>query len=91
MNIAPERDTPAVHGTEMYGIVGQTDPNANSEKITRDKFVTDVVLTFAAGDYSGLWVPVTDKPEVKDIGIRPWTGNVHYQEIMEFFNGIGRE
>jgi len=40
LSVGPVEGAPAVHGTEMYGIVGQTRADATDEQITRDTFRT---------------------------------------------------
>ncbi|WP_212995100.1 carboxylesterase/lipase family protein [Elizabethkingia argenteiflava] len=52
----------AVHGTEMYGIVGQKCPEQSDEQAIRDTFVRDAILDFATGNYDQLWDPVSTEP-----------------------------
>ncbi|MCB2353021.1 carboxylesterase family protein [Clostridium estertheticum] len=90
LNIGPAEGAPAVHGTEMYGIVGQVKPNASQEQIERDRFVTETVLNMATGNYENLWTPVSDKIEIKDIGQRPYVSNTYAKKILELFDGVDR-
>jgi para-nitrobenzyl esterase len=55
----------AVHGTEMFGIVGQTRPDASDEQIGRDTFVRDTVLALAEGNINVMWDAVTAEPTTK--------------------------
>jgi para-nitrobenzyl esterase len=56
---------PAVHGTEMYGIVGQ---QHSDEQASRDTFVRDALLDFATGNHDRLWKAVTTEPISHGIG-----------------------
>lgn len=61
----------AVHGTEMYGIVGQKCPGASKEQIVRDTFIRDTLLDFAQGNKNRLWPEVTSTPVTLGIGNMP--------------------
>jgi carboxylesterase type B len=52
----------AVHGTEMYGIVGQQRPGQSAEHAIRDTYVRDALLDFASGHHDRLWNTVTTEP-----------------------------
>jgi para-nitrobenzyl esterase len=74
----------------MYGIVGQTRPDASHEQIGRDTFVRDALLSLAAGDARALWEPVTTMPAAKGIGDMPYDATAHAEEVLETFLGIDR-
>ena len=58
----------AVHGTEMYGIVGQRSTGASEDQVVRDTFVRDAVLALASGKTDRMWESVTTVPITKGIG-----------------------
>jgi len=80
----------AVHGTEMYGIVGQTAPEAEQEQIDRDNFVKDAVLDLANGTISTLKAVAPDELSVKGIGNLPYDATQHAKEVMSTFYGVQR-
>jgi para-nitrobenzyl esterase len=80
----------AVHGSEMYGIVGQTNPTASQEQIVRDTFVRDAVLALAEGNTGALWDAVTTEPTTKGIGNPPYDPTTHAVEVLNTFDGIER-
>jgi para-nitrobenzyl esterase len=80
----------AVHGTEMYGIVGQTRPGASDEQIVRDTFVRDTVLALAEGNINNMWDAVTAEPTTKGIGNPPYDPTTHAGEVLNTFDGIER-
>jgi para-nitrobenzyl esterase len=80
----------AVHGTEMYGIVGQKSPGASEEQVVRDTFVRDAVLTLAEGKADQLWDRVTTVPTTKGIGNPPCDPTTHAETVLEIFEGIER-
>lgn len=88
--IGPAEGAPAVHGTEMYGIVGQERPGATREQIVRDTFVRDTLLAVAAGDADALWTPVTEAPTAMGIGNLPYDPTTHAEAVLELFAGIER-
>ncbi|MBT2532561.1 carboxylesterase/lipase family protein [Arthrobacter sp. ISL-48] len=88
--IGSAEGAPAVHGTEMYGIVGQERPGASDEQIVRDTFVRDALLTFASGNTDHLWAPVTATPTAKGIGNLTYDPTTHAETVLEVFNGIER-
>jgi para-nitrobenzyl esterase len=90
LRIGPVEGAPAVHGTEMYGIVGQTRPDATHEQIARDTFVRDALLTLASGRTDELWAAVSDEPTTKGIGNTPLDATAHSVEVLRIFDGIER-
>lgn len=89
--IGPVADDYAVHGTEMYGIVGQTSPNASEAQKIRDLFVRDAVLDLAEGkelDWPAL--SATGQLYVKGIGDLPYDATKHAESILETFAGVKR-
>ena len=90
LSVGPVEGAHAVHGTEMYGIVGQTRPGASDEQIVRDRFVRDTLHSLAAGDTGALWKPVTTVPTAKGIGDIPDDATAHAEEVLETFSGINR-
>lgn len=80
----------AVHGTEMYGIVGQSKTNASAAQNTRDMFVRDALLALAAGDDAALWERVTTEPTAKGIGDVPTDATAYAKHVVETFAGIAR-
>jgi para-nitrobenzyl esterase len=88
--VGPVEGAHAVHGTEMYGIVGQTKPDASDEQIARDMFVRDALLALAAGGKTALWEPVSTEPTAKGIGDMPYDATSHAQEVFKTFTGIAR-
>lgn len=88
--VGPVEGAHAVHGTEMYGIVGQTRPGASDEQIARDTFVRDALLALASGDQSGLWKAVTDVPLTQGIGNPPYDPTTHARDVLQTFDGIAR-
>ncbi|KDQ70006.1 carboxylesterase family protein [Streptomyces sp. NTK 937] len=88
--VGPVEGAHAVHGTEMYGIVGQTRPGASDTQIARDTFVRDALLALAAGDTGALWEPVTTVPTAKGIGDMPYDATAHAEEVLETFSRIDR-
>ncbi|MBT2561380.1 carboxylesterase/lipase family protein [Pedobacter sp. ISL-68] len=88
--VGPVEGVPAVHGTEMYGIVGQQSPGASKEQIVRDNFVRDALIDFATGKHEQLWKPVTDELTVKGIGNPPYDATAHALNVLKVFEGIER-
>jgi len=80
----------AVHGTEMYGIVGQTAPDAEQEQIARDTIVRDAVLDLAEGKMSTLKAVMPDKLKVNGIGNLPYDATEHAKAVLKIFKGIQR-
>jgi para-nitrobenzyl esterase len=88
--VGPVEGAHAVHGTELYGIVGQTRPRASDSQIVRDTFVRDALLALASEDTGALWEPVTTVPTAKGIGDMPYDATAHAQEVLETFSGVNR-
>ena len=88
--IGPVEGAHAVHGTEMYGIVGQERPNRSAEQAVRDTFVRDALLDFAAGHRDRLWAAVTTEPTTRGIGNMPYDATAHAAEVLKTFEGIER-
>ncbi|MGE7472041.1 carboxylesterase family protein [Bosea sp. NPDC003192] len=90
LSIGPSEGAHAVHGTEMYGIVGQERPGASEEQIARDTFVRDSLLDLAEGNRDRLWSAVTAEPTTKGIGDMPYEATAHAVEVLKTFEGIER-
>jgi len=90
LTIGPVEGAPAVHGTEMYGIVGQQRPGHSDEQAIRDTFVRDVLLNFATGNHVRLWNAVTTEPISHGIGNPPYDPTAHAAEVLRTFAGIER-
>ena len=88
--IGPAEGALAVHGTEMYGIVGQARPGRSEEQTIRDTFVRDTLITLASGHTDDLWSAVTDEPITKGIGKLPYDPTTHAVEVLHTFRGIAR-
>ncbi|MFD1456334.1 carboxylesterase family protein [Levilactobacillus lanxiensis] len=91
LSVGPAEGSPAYHGTDMYGIVGQAAPDASQEQLDRDNFISQMLLSFATDHPEKLWSPVkADQLNIKDIGQRPYQGNEHAQTVLQLFKGIAR-
>lgn len=90
LSVGPVEGAHAVHGTEMYGIVGQERPGASGEQIVRDTFVRDTLLDFAEGNRNRLWTAVSTEPTTKGIGNMPYDATLHAAEVFKTFQGIER-
>ena len=88
--VGPVEGAHAVHGTELYGIVGQTRAGASDAQIVRDTFVRDALLALASKDTGALWEPVTTVPTAKGIGDMPYDATAHAEEVLETFSGVNR-
>lgn len=88
--IAPVAEAEAVHGTEMYGIVGQKRPGASDEVTARDLVVRDALLALATGKTDELWTPVTTVPTTNGIGDMPYDATAHAEDMLAIFDGIER-
>ena len=88
--VGPVEGAHAVHGTEMYGIVGQERPGRSAEQAARDTFVRDALLAVASGDNAGLWDAVTAEPLTHGIGNPPYDPTAHATEVLRTFEGIER-
>ena len=90
LSVGPVEGAYAVHGTEMYGIVGQQRPGQSDEQSARDTFVRVALLNFATGNYDRLWNAVTAEPNSHGIGNSPYDPTAHAAEVMCTFEGIER-
>ncbi|MGG4132185.1 carboxylesterase family protein [Paenibacillus illinoisensis] len=90
LSVGPVEGAHAVHGTEMYGIVGQERPNRSAEQAIRDTFVRDTLLDFAEGKRDRLWKAVTTEPTTHGIGNMPYDATAHAVEVLQTFAGIER-
>ena len=90
LSIGPVKGAHAVHGTEMYGIVGQTRPDASDELALRDVFVRDAILDIASRTSEHLWEKVSRSPTTKGIGTMPYDVTSHAENTLEIFRGIDR-
>ncbi|MET7518619.1 carboxylesterase family protein [Streptomyces sp. NPDC005480] len=88
--IGPAEGAPAVHGTEMYALVGQEKPGRSAEQAERDTRVRDIVLDFATGEQSRPWPAVTDRPTSGSVGNPPFEASAHYQTVLDLWEGIDR-
>ncbi|MET7688099.1 carboxylesterase/lipase family protein, partial [Streptomyces sp. NPDC005483] len=88
--IGSAEGAPAVHGTEMYALVGQEQPGRSAEQAERDTRIRDIVLDFATGEQSRLWPAVTDKPTSGSVGNPPFEATAHYQQTLGLWEGIDR-
>ena len=88
--IGPAEGALAVHGTEMYGIVGQVCPGRSDAQAIRDTFVRDTLITLASGHTDDLWNAVTAEPTTKGIGNPPYDATTHAVEVLKTFQGIER-
>ncbi|MFJ8795748.1 carboxylesterase family protein [Streptomyces sp. NPDC102462] len=88
--IGPAEGAPAVHGTEMYALVGQEQPGRSVEQAERDTRIRDIVLDFAAGERTRLWPAVTDRPTSGSVGNPPFEATAHYQAAVDLFEDIDR-
>jgi para-nitrobenzyl esterase len=88
--IGPADGAPAVHGTEMYALVGQEQPNRSPEQADRDTRIRDIVLDFATGEQINLWPAVTDRPVSGSVGKPPHDPAAHYTDVLNLFENIAR-
>jgi para-nitrobenzyl esterase len=88
--VGPVAGAPAVHGTEMYGIVGQQRPGHSDEQAGRDTFVRDALLDFAAGNHDRLWKALTTEPISHGIGNPHHDPTAHAAEVLRTFEGVER-
>lgn len=88
--VGPVEGAHAVHGTEMYGIVGQQRPDASDKQIVRDTRVRDTVLALAEGKINNMWDAVTAEPTTKGIGNPPYDPTAHAIEVLSRFDDIER-
>lgn len=90
LSVGPVEGAHAVHGTEMYGIVGQERPKCSAEQAVRDTFVRDTLLDLAEGNRDRLWSAVTTEPTTRGIGNMPYDATAHAVEVLKTFEGIER-
>jgi para-nitrobenzyl esterase len=90
LSIGPVEGAHAVHGTEMYGIVGQERPGQSDEQAIRDTFVRDTLLDFAEGRHDRLWSAVSAQPTSHGIGNPPYDPTFHAVEVLRTFADIER-
>jgi para-nitrobenzyl esterase len=90
LTIGPAEGAPAVHGTEMYALVGQEQPGRSPEQADRDTRVRDIVLDFVTGEQTRLWPAVTDRPTSGSVGNPPHEPSAHYQAALDLFENIAR-
>ena len=90
LSIGSAEGAHAVHGTEMYGIVGQQRPGQSAEQATRDTFVRDTLLTLAEGNANSLWGAVTTQPTTRGIGDQPTDPTTHGLNVLHIFEEIER-
>lgn len=88
LSVGPAKDSPAVHGTEMYGIVGQQLTGCSDEQARRDDFVRDSLLDFAAGNHDRLWKKVAGEPTTHGIGAVPYDPTAHAVDVLRTFKGF---
>lgn len=90
LSVGPVEGAPAVHGTEIYGIVGHERTGISEEQMVRDTFVRDAVLTLAEGSLNTMWDAATAEPTTKGIGNPPYDPTTHAIEVLHTFEGIER-
>jgi para-nitrobenzyl esterase len=88
--IGPAEGAPAVHGSEMYALVGQEQPGRSPDQAERDTRIRDLVLDFATGEQTRLWPAVTDRPTSGSVGNPPFEAGAHYQAVLDLWESIDR-
>jgi carboxylesterase type B len=88
--VGPAEGAPAVHGSEMYALVGQEKPGRSAEQAERDTRIRDIVLDFVTGEQTRLWPAVTDRPTSESVGNPPFEAGAHYQAALDLWEGIDR-
>ncbi|MEU5764294.1 carboxylesterase family protein [Streptomyces asoensis] len=88
--IGPADGVPAVHGSEMYALVGQEQPGRSAEQAERDTRIRDIVLDFATGERNRLWPAVIDNPSAEGVGNLAIEAGAHYQAVLDRYEGIAR-
>jgi para-nitrobenzyl esterase len=88
--IGPAEGAPAVHGTEMYALVGQEQPGRSVEQAERDTRIRDIVLDFVTGEQTRLWPAVTDVPVAERVGNPPFEAGAHYLAALDLWENIAR-
>jgi para-nitrobenzyl esterase len=90
LTIGPAEGAPAVHGTEMYALVGQEQPGRSPEQAERDARITGMLLDFATGDHTRLWPTVSGRPIAGSVGNVPFDASARYQAALDLFENIPR-
>jgi para-nitrobenzyl esterase len=88
--IGPAEGAPAVHGTEMYALVGQEKPGRTPEQAERDTRIRDIVLDFVTGRQGRMWPAVADQPISGSVGNPPFEAHAHYQAALDLWENIDR-
>ncbi|WFU79244.1 carboxylesterase family protein [Bradyrhizobium sp. CIAT3101] len=88
--IGPADGAPAVHGTELYALVGQEEPNQSPDQASRDHRIRNVVLDFATSNNAGLWSPVSNRPVSGSAGNLFCDPAIYYQRVLDSFANIAR-
>ncbi|MER8003433.1 hypothetical protein [Streptomyces sp. NPDC095613] len=88
--IGPAEGAPAVHGSEMYVLVGQERPGRSAEQAERDTRITGMLFDFATGDHTRLWPAVSGRPIAESVGHVPFDAGAHYQAALDLFQNIPR-
>jgi para-nitrobenzyl esterase len=90
LTIGPAEGASAVHGTEMYALVGQEQPGRSADQAERDTRIRDIVLDFVTGEHSRLWPAVTDGPTSEGVGHPPYEPSAHYQATLDLWENTAR-
>ena len=90
LTVGPVEGAPAVHGTEMYGIVGQQRPDCGDQQVTRDVFVRDALLDFAEGNHDRLWETVKNDPISQGVGKLTYEPTARAIKVLEIFEHVVR-
>ncbi|RYO45827.1 hypothetical protein AA0116_g12955 [Alternaria tenuissima] len=90
LTVGPVEGAPAVHGTEMYGIVGQQRPDCGDQQVTRDVFVRDALLDFAEGNHDRLWETVKNDPISQGVGELTYEPTARAIKVLEIFEHVVR-
>ncbi|CAN9188662.1 unnamed protein product [Alternaria alternata] len=90
LTVGPVEGAPAVHGTEMYGIVGQQRPDCGDQQVTRDIFVRDALLDFARGNHNQLWETVKKDPISQGVGELTYEPTARAIKVLEIFEHVVR-
>lgn len=88
--IGPVEGVPAVHGSEMYALVGQEQPGRNPDQAERDTRIRDIVLDFVTGEWNGLWPAVINSSSAEGVGNVALEATTHYQAVLDRYEGIAR-
>lgn len=88
--VGPAEGAPAVHGSEMYALVGQEQPGRSTGQAVRDTRIRDIMLDFTTGEQSRLWSAVTDRPTSGSVGDPAFDADAHYQAALGLWENIDR-